>query len=235
VNAIIVDDERLARAALRELLGAHPGIQVVGEAATLREARALLRGSNPDVVFADIQLGNENGFDLLATGEANFKVVFVTAYDEYAIRAFEVNAIDYLLKPVNPQRLEATLRRLVDGSGSEPCKPLKYEDRVLLERGHRAHLVPVPAIQCIVGAGDYSEIWVAHQGPALNPRPLRDWERRLPPGRFLRVHRSTIVNLDWVEYLEPSASGGFTLRLRERKQELAVSRRYAAKLREEMA
>lgn len=236
MNAIIVDDERLARAELKGLLACHDSVRVVGEAGSVQDAARLVRDATPDVVFLDIQLGNENGFQLLEKAPPGFKVVFVTAYDEYAIRAFEVNALDYLLKPVNPDRLHAAVQRLVAGSNKTPQpRPLRYDDRILVEGERRSLLVQVSAIQFISAAADYSELFVEKLGRLLTGKPLGDWEQRLPPERFLRVHRSTIVNLDCVERLEPSLSGGYLLYLRGLNPPVVVSRRAAARLRENLA
>jgi two-component system, LytTR family, response regulator len=235
LDAIIVDDERLARKELKGLLAGHAAVRVLGEAASLSEAKLLLRRTAPDVVFLDIQLGHENGFQLLEQVHPACKVVFVTAYDEYAVRAFEVNALDYLLKPVNPERLEATLQRLTAGSTLSPqARPLRYDDRVLIESERRSLLVTVSSIQFIAAAADYSELVVAKLGRLLTGRSLRDWEERLPAGRFLRVHRSTIVNLGCVDRLEPSLSGGYLLYIHGLNAPLAVSRRYATRLREKL-
>jgi len=231
MDAIIVDDERLARAELKRLLYAHPDIHVVGEAANLRDAKELLSATAPDAVFLDIQLGSENGFQLLEQVPGSFRVVFVTAYDEHAIRAFEVNALDYLLKPVNPDRLSSTVGRLLEEESSLPLRSLSYEDRILVESNQRSLLVPVASIQCILAAGDYAELVIAKHGRLLTSRSLHLWEERLPARRFLRVHRSTIVNLEQVERLEPSFSGGYSLFLRGIAEPVAVSRRYAARLR----
>ena len=234
MDAIIVDDERLARAELKGLLACHHDVRVLGEAANLHEAEELLRNTTPDVVFLDIQLGNENGFQLLEQAPA-FKVVFVTAYNEYAIRAFEVNALDYLLKPVNPERLQTTLQRLVVGPNKTPqTRPLRHDDRVLVESERRSLLVHVSAIQFISAAADYSELFVAKLGRVLTRKSLGDWEQRLPARHFLRVHRSTIVNLDCVERLEPSFSGGYLLYLRDLNAPIVVSRHYATRLRERL-
>jgi two-component system LytT family response regulator len=139
LTAIIVDDERLARSELRLLLADFTEISIVGEAKNLTEAVNLIRANKPDVVFLDIQLSNENGFDLLEKIEKDFKLIFVTAFDEFAIRAFEINAIDYLLKPVNPERLAKTLERLFETEEKPEVtsRKLEYEDR-LFYRNRRA-------------------------------------------------------------------------------------------------
>jgi two-component system LytT family response regulator len=235
VKAIIIDDERLARAELKGLLAIHKEVRVVGEAVNLDEAERLLHSASPDVVFLDVQLGNENGFSLLERIPHAFKVIFVTAFDEYAIRAFEVNALDYLLKPVNPERLRSALDRLSGYSAPRGAvRPLKIDDRILLESDRRSVLVEVAAIQFITAAGDYSEVFIAKQGKLFSGSSMREWEQRLPASGFLRVHRSTIVNLGLIERLEPTFSGGFLLSLHGLTSPIAVSRRHAARLRQEL-
>lgn len=235
MKAIIVDDERLARAELKALLATDERMHVMGEAANIGDADKLIRTASPDVVFLDVQLGNENGFSLLEKAQGPFKVIFVTAFDEYAIRAFEVNALDYLLKPVNPERLHAAIDRLTSNvAAKSPVRSLKVDDRILLESDRRSLLVEVAAIQFITAAGDYSEVFIANHGKLFSGSPLREWEQRLPSSHFLRVHRSTIVNLGLIERLEPSFSGGFLLSLRGLSSQIAVSRRHATRLRQEL-
>lgn len=131
-KAIIIDDERLARKEMRRLLAEFDEIAVAGEAENLAEAAKLIETEKPDIVFLDIQLSGESGFDLLDRVEQNFKLIFVTAFDAYAVRAFEVNAIDYLLKPVNPERLAKAVERLAEDTAAapRPANPLEFDDRI---------------------------------------------------------------------------------------------------------
>ena len=232
LTSIIVDDERLARTELRSLLAEFSEISIIGEAENLTEAVKIIQTNKPDVVFLDIQLQNENGFELLEKVEKDFKLIFVTAFDEFAIRAFEINALDYLLKPVNPERLAKTLERLLEtDEKSEDCwRKLEYEDRLFLELGERSRFLKVSSIKCISADGDYSQVFTEDGKKHLVTKPLKEWEDRLPEKYFVRIHRSTIVNLEFIEKVETWFSRSYQIYLREMKEPLTVSRRYAAQL-----
>lgn len=232
LTAIIIDDERLARSELRLLLAEFSEISIIGEAANLTTAVDLIRKSAPDVVFLDIQLSRENGFDLLEKVEKNFKLIFVTAYDEFAIRAFEINAIDYLLKPVQPERLAKTLERLFEtGEKREAAgRILEYDDHLFIEIGERSRFLKVGSIKCICADGDYTHVFTDDGKKYLVTKPLKEWEERLPVKYFVRIHRSTIVNLEFIEKVETWFSRSYQIHLREMKEPLTVSRRYASQL-----
>lgn len=231
-KTIIVDDERLARKEMRRLLAEFDEIAVSGEAESLSEAIDLIENEKPHIVFLDIQLSNENGFDLLEKTEQNFKLIFVTAFDAYAIRAFEVNALDYLLKPVNPERLAKAIERL--GEENQDEKPelriFEFDDRIFLELGNRSVFLKVCDISHINSSGDYSEIFTTDKRKYLIEKPLREWEERLPEKHFLRIHRQTIINLEEIEEIETWFNRTFQVRLKNFRETLAVSRRYAVKL-----
>lgn len=230
-KAIIIDDERLARKEMRRLLAEFDEVAVVGEAEDLTGACSLIDTEKPDIVFLDIQLSGESGFDLLERTDQDFNLIFVTAFDAYAVRAFEVNAIDYLLKPVNPERLAKALERLAeDAAPVKPFKPLEFDDRIFIELGRRSLFLKVCDISHIIAAGDYSEAFAVDGRKFLVEKPLREWEERLPEKYFLRIHRQAIVNLEQVEHLEPWFNRTFQVRLKTSKEPLAVSRRYAVKL-----
>lgn len=233
-KAIIIDDERLARREMRRLLAEFDEIFVVGEAENLSEAVEMIEREKPQIVFLDIQLSNENGFDLLEKTEQNFKLIFVTAFDAYAIRAFEVNALDYLLKPVNPDRLAKAVERLNEERADEKTeiRPLEFDDRIFLELGERSVFLKVNEISHINSAGDYSEIITLSGKKHLTEKPLREWEERLPEKYFLRIHRQTIINLEEIEEIETWFNRTFQVRLKNFRQKLSVSRRYAVKLKQ---
>jgi len=236
-HAVLVDDERLARRELRTLLEeAHSEqVQVVGEAASVTDAARLVRATDADVVFLDIQLAGETGMNLLPLLGANIDVVFVTAYDEFALRAFEVNALDYLLKPVAPERLAVTVSRL---TGARPPAPAReqvtYEDRLFLRLDQERAFVRVRDIVAIEADGDSSTLRLAsHPTPRTSAKSLRAWEQRLPGEHFVRIHRSTIVNLEYVARLEPSLHAGSQhVYLRGLHAPLIMSRRFGARLRD---
>lgn len=234
-TAIIVDDERLARRELRSLLARFKEISVIGEAEDLSETVDLIKSKKPDVVFLDIQLRNENGFDLLDKIEQNFKLIFVTAFDEFAIRAFEINALDYLLKPVNPERLATAIERLLNDEKNEKetvLRKLEIDDRLFLEVNERSCFVQVSEISHVSASGDYTEVFTCDGKKFLTEKPLREWEERLPEKHFTRIHRSTIVNLNEVEKIETLFNRTMEVSLNNFKQTFSVSRRFAAKLKE---
>lgn len=233
-KALIVDDERLARARLRTLLAAHPQIEIAGEADSVGTALETIAATAPDVIFLDIQMPGATGFDLVNQLERPLSIIFVTAYDEHAIRAFEVNALDYLLKPVSPERLAHALARLNAKPTETAARPLDYDDSLFLAVGETARFLRVNAIKCINAADAYSEITTTENQKLLVHKPLNEWEARLPAKHFVRIHRGAIVNLAFVERLEPWFNAAYRLHLRGLNEPLMMSRRYAARLKERM-
>jgi two-component system LytT family response regulator len=234
LRALIVDDERLAREELRSLLGEHPDVIVAGDASTVADARSLVESLDPDVVFLDIELVGESGFELVADSTKERSIVFVTAHAEHAVRAFDVRAYDYLLKPVEPARLAETiagLRSRARTSGPPDTTPLGYDDRLLLRIGGRHMLLPVNRIACITAGGDYSSVMLTDGAEWETGKSMREWEARLPDRRFARVHRSAIVNLACVARIEPWSHSSYLLYVTNRAAPLTLSRRYAALLR----
>lgn len=234
-TVLVVDDERLARRELKELLQEGHGdeIQVIAEAASVQEAATLARLHDPDVVFLDVHLAGETGFDLLPLLDGAVAVVFVTAFDRYAIRAFEVNALDYLLKPVAPRRLAATLARLGEPAPAESAltQVLTYDDRLFLRLDDRMTFLQLRDIVAILAAGDNSILQLTDGKQARARKSLREWAERLPERNFVRIHRSTIVNLDFVERVEEWSHYTYRLYLRGIAEPLQMSRRWAARLR----
>ncbi len=202
LRALLVDDERLARKRLMALLAAHPQIQVVGETGDLESAVSMVTEMRPDVVFLDVEMPPENGFDLLARLPElpeQPAVVFVTAYETFALDAFAVSAFDYLLKPVHPERLALTLRRLVAAKGLKSPVIGKEEEkwtltsRIPLTDRQTVRVVEVMEIVAIEALGTYSHVRLAGQPSLIVLRTISEWERRLPQGEFLRIDRSLIV------------------------------------------
>ena len=235
-TAIIVDDERLARRELRVMLEESHGaaVRVVGEAASVRAAAELVRTCDADVVFLDVQLGGESGLDLLTLIDPSVAVVFVTAFDQYAVRAFEVNALDYLLKPVAPARLTRAVERLGmpndDDASRADVTRLDYHDRLFLRLDDRMGFVKVADIMAIESDGDYSIVRLATGRTHRARKSLRDWLARLPENAFARVHRSTIVNLEHVDRVEEWSHSSYRLYLRGSAEPVSMSRRYAGQL-----
>ncbi|MEL6615794.1 MAG: LytTR family DNA-binding domain-containing protein [Bacteroidota bacterium] len=243
-RAVLVDDERLARVELRRLLAAHPEVEVVGEASGAPEARALLAdlaeaGTPPDVLFLDVQMPGETGFDLLASLESvPPAVVFVTAYDEHALRAFEVSAADYLVKPVAPERLAAALARLApEDEDEESVAPeasgerrLGADDRVFVKDGDRLHFVRLGDVRLFESEGNYVRLYVGRERP-LVLRSLNQLEARLDPAVFFRASRKHLVNLERVADLEDWFGGAIRAVL-DGGETVEFSRRQAQRFRE---
>jgi two-component system LytT family response regulator len=239
IRAIIVDDEAPARREMRRLLQAHAdAITVVGEARDLATARGLLLRTRPDVAFLDIRLGRVSGFDLLDDVDAETAVVFVTAYDDYAVRAFEASALDYLVKPVEPARVAGSIERL-EGLASRAkarrgAAPFNAFRWVFLESAAGAEFVELAAITHVTADPCGSRIHTTEGRVLPAARRLVEWERRLPPEDFLRVHRGAIVNLRHVERVEPWSHYGYRIHLRGGDDPIAMSRRYAREVRERL-
>ena len=236
LKAIIIDDERLARARLRSMIKEHSSMQVIAEADNVKGALEAIQSSRPDVLFLDIQMPGETGFDLVNQLEQPVNIIFVTAFDEYAIRAFEVNALDYLLKPVNPQRLKQAIEKLskTPQPPEKIFRPLEGDDYIFLTVGENSRFLRVNSIACICAAGVYSEVFTADGQKSLILKSLSEWEERLPEKLFARIHRSTIINIEFVERIERFFNYSFQVYLRGLTHSFTMSRRYAAKLKEKL-
>ncbi len=242
LRILIVDDEELARAELRVLLADVAGVEVVGEAGNATEALRRVPRLRPDLLLLDIELPGCDGFELLGRLEMPVpQVIFTTAYDAFAIRAFEVNAVDYLLKPVHPDRLTAAIERAreaLQGRGSSPgvedagrTEPvLREEDRVLVREAERCWFVPVRSIRLLEAEGNHTRVFFDDRQPRLY-RTLRSLEERLPPTLFLRANRSQIVNLACIQAVEPWFSGSLKVVV-QGGVEIEFSRRQSQVLRE---
>jgi two-component system, LytTR family, response regulator len=233
-KALIVDDERLARRELISLLSEFECIQVVGEAEDVPSAAQAIAGHSPDVIFLDIQMPGQSGFDLVEIIPPAIRVVFVTAYDEFAIRAFEVNALDYLLKPVHPDRLRLAIKRLSDESNphDKPAPRLAYDDRLYLLLNTQYRFLRIDSIVSISAAGDYSEVTTTDGRKWLASKSLREWDARLPERQFCRIRRSVIVNLDFIDHLEEWKYHSFRVFMRGVAEPFILSRRFAATLKD---
>lgn len=222
MKALIIDDERLARLELRRLLGAHPEIEIAGEARNVREAQALI--AEIELLFLDIQMPGATGFDLLANLDEAPQVIFTTAYDEYAVRAFEVNALDYLMKPIAPERLAAALARV------QPRSNGKRLEQVFVRDGERCWFVRVAEIFLLESEGNYTRVYFGNERPLIR-RSLNALEQRLDTSKFFRASRKQILNLEWIAKTNLSATGGLTAILRG-GHTVEISRRQAERLRE---
>lgn len=231
LRTLLVDDEAPARERLTTLLKVHPQVRIVGEAADNSAAGNLCRQLRPDVLFLDVQLRGESGFDLLPRLDPVPSIIFVTAHDRYAVRAFEVNALDYLLKPVHPDRLTAALAR-VRSTAAAPGGALALEDLVSLREDRGLCLVPVREITHIEAEENYTRVHRANGRPAFVRRPISEWERLLPPDHFVRVVRSLIVQLGAVRGLHPESRDRVQLTLLGQPTPLPLARRAGHRLRQ---
>jgi two-component system LytT family response regulator len=244
-RVLIVDDEPLARERLRKLLEAEPGIDIVGEAGDGREATEAIRRERPDLVFLDVQMPELNGFDVLReiAGAPAPAVVFVTAYDQFALKAFEVHAVDYLLKPFDRERFQTALRRALDhvqrGRAGElnerlaalldEVKPAgKFPARIAVKSSGRVVFVKVSDIDWVDAADNYVELHVGTEAH-LHRETMNALEQTLPPEKFMRISRSTIVNVDRIKELQPLFHGEYAVILRDNTR-LTLSRSYREKL-----
>jgi len=212
LRTIVVDDEELARQVLRELLCAHPEVEVVAECKNGLEAVKAVAQHQPDLLFLDVQMPKLTGFDVLELVGSEIPVIFVTAYDEYAMKAFEVHAVDYLLKPVGRVRLAAALQRVKSRSNEKPPAPAElaaaarpagqFAERVVVKDGTRVTLIPVAKLDFAEAQDDY--VALASEGRKhLKQQTIASLEAALDPKQFVRIHRSYVVNLERVTRIEP--------------------------------
>ena len=238
MQALLIDDERLARAELRRLLAAHPDIEIAGEAADAEAARSRIAELHPALIFLDVQMPGEDGFALLESLEPPLpQVIFTTAYDEFAVKAFEFSALDYLLKPVDPARLAAALARVprdaTPAPGGGRAERLLADEKVFVRQGDRCWFVEVKSIRLLESEGNYTRVHFADAQPLLF-RSLNAMEERLDPRYFFRANRRQIINLAWIDKIEPWFSGGLLVYLKGGLK-VELSRRQAQTFREKMS
>jgi two-component system LytT family response regulator len=241
-KAIIIDDERLARNELKKLLSEYPEIEIVAEAANAAEGIQRIEELQPDLIFLDIQMPGKTGFEMLSELDRAPHVIFTTAYDEYALRAFEVNALDYLLKPIEPKRLSDAIQKLEhieekEGEGNEiPSTPrgaLGEFDQVFVKDGERCWFVKLTDIRLFESVGNYAKVFFGPNKPLIL-KSLNALEERLDDHIFFRANRKHIVNLRMIEKVEPYFNGGLLLEIKG-GEKIEVSRRQAVKFKEMMS
>lgn len=235
MKALIVDDERLARTELKRLLEPFKEIEIVGEAVNAEDAANKISELSPELIFLDIQMPGKTGFELLEELDSVPKVVFTTAYDEYALKAFEYNALDYLLKPIEPQRLEETVKKLIEGRGKEKTQiyvneTLTAEDQVFVKDGEKCWFVKLEKVRLFESEGNYVRLYFDEYKPLIL-RTLNYLDERLDGKSFFRANRKHIINLKWVENIEPWLNGGLLAKLKG-GHKIEVSRRQAVKFKE---
>lgn len=235
MKALIVDDERLARTELKRLLEPFKEIEIVGEAVNAEDAANKISELNPELIFLDIQMPGKTGFELLEELDSVPKVVFTTAYDEYALKAFEYNALDYLLKPIEPKRLEETVKKLIEGRRKEKIQVyvneiLTADDQVFVKDGERCWFVKLEKVRLLESEGNYVRLYFDDYKPLIL-RTLNYLDERLDNKSFFRANRKHIINLKWVENIEPWLNGGLLAKLKG-GHKIEVSRRQAVKFKE---
>ena len=240
IKAIIIDDERLARNELKKLLEQHPEIQIIDEASNVDEGVEKIDLVNPELIFLDIQMPGKTGFDLLAELERSPKVIFTTAYDEFALKAFEVNALDYLLKPIDPKRLADAIQKLQAEIELERASlsgntrgPLSESDQVFVKDGEKCWFVKLEEIRLFESVGNYAKVYFSTNKPLIL-KSLNALEERLDEHVFFRANRKHIINLHWIEKIEPYFNGGLLVELKG-GEKIEISRRQTVKFKEMMS
>jgi two-component system LytT family response regulator len=240
IKAIIIDDERLARNELKKLLEQHPEIEIIDEASNVDEGVEKIDLANPDLIFLDIQMPGKTGFDLLAELERAPKVIFTTAYDEFALKAFEVNALDYLLKPIDPKRLADAIQKLQAEIELERASlsgntrgPLSESDQVFVKDGEKCWFVKLEEIRLFESVGNYAKVYFSTNKPLIL-KSLNALEERLDEHVFFRANRKHIINLHWIEKIEPYFNGGLLVELKG-GEKIEISRRQTVKFKEMMS
>ena len=241
MKAIIVDDERLARNELKRLLENFPSIEVIGEAANTDEASQLIEELQPDVVFLDIQMPGKTGFEWLEEWDGFLpEIIFTTAFDEYALKAFEVNALDYVLKPIELARLSESIQKL-ESRFQRPSRTEKStttnhvlggNDQIFVKDGEKCWFVRLDRVRLCESMGNYVRLFFDDQKP-LVLKSLNSLEERLDPKLFFRCNRKHIVNLNFIEKIEPWFSGGLQVTLKgEKAEKIEISRRQSIRFKE---
>jgi len=224
IKAIIIDDEELARTLIRNYLKEIPGIQIIGECENGFEGIKAISDMKPDLIFLDIQMPKLNGFEMLELVDDPPEIIFITAHNEFAIRAFELNAVDYLLKPYSRDRLVSAVRKAVEkvrtgnrqtGKVKELInQPLSEKlERIVVKSGTKIKVIPVDKISYIEAQDDYVMIY-SDEGKHLKQGTMKFYEDNLDGSKFLRVHRSYIVRIDHVTQLEPYSKDTYMLKLK---------------------
>lgn len=239
-KVIIIDDERLARNELKKLLMEFPDVEIIDEAANAAEGIEKIDLHNPDLIFLDIQMPGKTGFDMLGELDKAPHVIFTTAYDEYALKAFEVNALDYLMKPIEPKRLADALQKHQQAEEKELAAQqagnrtlLTENDQVFVKDGERCWFVKLSEVRLFESVGNYAKVFFANNKPLIL-KSLNALEDRLDEKTFFRANRKHIVNMRMIDKIEPYFNGGLLLEL-QGGEKVEVSRRQAVKFKEMMS
>jgi two-component system LytT family response regulator len=240
INTVIVEDSELARLELKNLLLAHPEINIIAEAEDVNSAVTIISEKSPDLVFMDIDLPGGNAFDILARLTVIPPLIFTTAFDNFALDAFEFNTVDYLLKPIKKERLTKALNKLlsnmsanINDQPSNAVELLSGDSQFFVKDGEKCWLIKVNDVRYIEAIGNYSRIHFAEQSP-MHYSSIQKIEQRLDPKKFFRINRQELVNLNYIVAIEPWVTGGLRLTLSCGK-ELEVSRRQSNNFKNLMA
>lgn len=237
IKTLIIDDERLAREGLKSLLKEFPEVDVIGEAANVDEALEMIDKLKPQLLFLDIQMPEKSGFDLLEELIETPIVIFTTAFNEFATKAFDVNALDYLMKPVQSQRLREAIskakKQLIDLEQNKGRGYLGSEDQVFIRDGEKCWFVKLSDVKMIESAGNYAKVHFDKYQPLIH-RTLNALDERLSKQVFFRANRQQIINLSYIEKIEPFFNSGFLIYLKDGNK-IEVSRRQAVKFKEMMS
>ena len=225
MKAMIIDDEPPARRELRRLLSGFSWMQIVGEAGNVSQAVEMIESLSPELLFLDIQMPGGSGFDVLTHLEDVPQVIFTTAYDEHAVQAFKIDALDYLLKPIDPARLAEALTRVRSDQADRTRRPEDVLEQIFVRDGARCWFVPLREVRLLSSEGNYIRLSWGKTQPLLG-RALAALERRLDPNRFFRANRQQIINLDFIENVELGVNGRLHAQLRD-GPEVEISRRQA--------
>ena len=230
LNVLIVDDEFLARKELANKLYDYNKNYTIHQADSVDSAIDILTKEKIDLIFLDIQLMGETGFDLLKRIKIKADVVFVTAYEEYAMRAFEVNAVDYLLKPVSIKRFNITMERILNKTKKNISKDLTYSDQLIEKNFNGLRLIKLKNILYIAAEGDYTRICSIEENDMLLYRTMKCWENMLPQKYFRRIHRSTIINTEYIEKFHKTENSKHLVEITGIDKSFSVSRTYLSNL-----
>ncbi len=239
MKALVIDDERLARKELISLLSQFPKIEIVGEAVNADDAQEKIDALKPDILFLDIQMPGRNGFELLESLDVVPKVIFTTAYDEYALKAFEVSALDYLLKPISKERLEECVQKIIEGEQAEKKESsdgeykLGLKDQVFVKDGDKCWFVRLSNVRLFESDGNYIKVYFDNFKPMIH-KSLNALDKKLDDRSFFRASRKHIINLSWVESIESWFNGGLLVKMKG-GEKVEVSRRQASKFKDMMS
>ncbi|MGD1947483.1 MAG: LytR/AlgR family response regulator transcription factor [Croceivirga sp.] len=236
INAVIVEDSRLARNELKELLKSHKNIELMGEAENVDQGFEIIEKHNPDLLFLDINMPEKDGFELLEMLDEVPIIIFTTAFDEYAIKSFEFNALDYLLKPINQKRFDQAIERVkekLEGASNEKAKQLKTSSQIFIKDGEKYWLLKIGKISHFEIEGNYTRVFFDGQKPMLY-KSLNQIEEKLPKDNFFRVNRQQLVNINFIKEVVPWFNGKLRLTM-QNGDEIEVSRRQSYLFKDKMS